>query len=103
MAVPVQLRRRRRQAAAGRVLPEHDVGQRSSSGGSTAGSASLEARSMPRLGGAIDRVSPSISSTISGWPEALVMPTGLLDLREMGMPIPYPPAALAALASMLRS
>jgi hypothetical protein len=33
----------------------------------------------------------------------LVMPTGLVDLREMGMPIRYPQAGVAVPASRLRS
>jgi hypothetical protein len=39
-------------------------------------------------GGAIVIVSPSISSTISGWPDELVMPTGLAALLWIPMSAP---------------
>ena len=40
-------------------------------------------------GGVIDRVNPSISSTISGCPLSLVIVTGFTDLLRIAMPSPY--------------
>ena len=51
--------------------------------------AELDAAGSSFVGGVIDNVRPSISSTISGWPLSLVIVTGLTDRLRIAMPPPY--------------